>query len=421
MRGLVHEIVARALCRWEATLSVAVLGPSSLRFLGLSRKASLLPGYQQLCGLPARGLVRRMEPSRSSMNTRILLPFVVLITVLSVETSDACRCAQRSLASYYRDADIVVLARVENQNQTAGDLSLRVAALTPPYKGALRPGTKFVTADNSGACGLGVQSAATYILFGRRTETADQYRVDTCSGSRRFPPSAGDSSTAFVDVPSKFVASQLVSLQALLLLADVAKSEPMPANPSSRRLIGLLDLKSLAHGGAIPLHASPAAESTTGERVEEISAFETREASYEFPAAIVYAKVPGWYRVRERGGDFVWLSADHAGTYWPYDELPIGRLSYLNEQWIGILWPHPGAGQPSRHQPPSPGKPGEIPVVVQESKRIGGSLWFRVGLLDADPCEGGTPAVGHSGWVPAYGIIGRSQSSRIEAPAAAAW
>lgn len=46
-------------------------------------------------------------------------------------------------------------------------------------------------------------------------------------------------------------------------------------------------------------------------------------------------------------------------------------------------------------------------VRITESQRVADSLWLQVEVLDSNPCDGGTPRVIHSGWVPAYDPQGR--------------
>jgi hypothetical protein len=108
--------------------------------------------------------------------------------------------------------------------------------------------------------------------------------------------------------------------------------------------------------------------------------------------------------VRLSDGRYGWLAAEHGGSWFAFDDLPVNRLSYLTAAWPGFLWPAPGAGLPLRVPRPTDGR--EVPVNTVRSTRIGGSLWFYVERLSASPCDGGEPRVVASGWLPAHGPDG---------------
>ena len=81
----------------------------------------------------------------------------------------------------------------------------------------------------------------------------------------------------------------------------------------------------------------------------------------------------GWFKLRLESGPHGWLPPDQAGTYWPYDRLPVGRLAYLDDHWSGYVWSEPGAGLPHRGPTGSEDEDSrvEIPLRVLDTTRIG--------------------------------------------------
>lgn len=149
--------------------------------------------------------------------------------------------------------------------------------------------------------------------------------------------------------------------------------------------------------------AEPDAEAPRITTLVSYSAIDSREVGYEVDAAVVYAVVDGWYRIRLADGRYGWVAAEHAGTWFPYATLPIRRLSYLTPGWSQLVWPELGAGLPWRGDVAA-GQPGsEQPVTVVASKNLGGTLWFQVKVLATDACSGEPSRVLVSGWIPAYG------------------
>ena len=262
-----------------------------------------------------------MEPGGSALARGALAWLFSFLALSAPSEARACRCAQQSLASYYGAADVVALARVTSTKRSGNDIVVEVATAEASYKGSVAPHARFITAASSATCGLNAEVGSQYLLFGHGDEFGS-YRITTCNGSRLFPAGGGIDPMTFVDVPHKFVLSQLMSLQSLGLLKKVAANEPNPTDPNSRSLVGLLDLKSLSHGGSVALHSLPRVDSAVGEGVDDLTAFETQEASYEFPAAVVYSKFPEWYRLKRKDGDFTWVSAEHGGPTGPTTSCP---------------------------------------------------------------------------------------------------
>ncbi|MEL7449338.1 MAG: hypothetical protein AAFN78_09025 [Pseudomonadota bacterium] len=328
----------------------------------------------------------------------------------------ACRCAPRTLAEYYGDADEVVFARLVSETAADHERRLVFSLVTVPFKAsALRSDglsagdeVTYLTGASSASCGLEAVPDGVYVLFAADDPTRTGERlVSTCDGSRVHLAEGDVQPLDFKDVPARFVVKQLQALAGMDVLRDVSANAPNPAEPGNDSLIGLLDIKALAHGGVVPLHADPDARAPCIARISELEALETREAGYEFSAAVVTAKRDGWYRVRLASGAAGWVAQEFAGTWFPYEELPIRRLSYLTGEWSGFVWPGPGAGLPNRSGVWSSQQRAEYPVEVHESQQIGGMVWFRVSVLVASPCAGGDGKATLSGWVPGYGATGK--------------
>ncbi|MBZ0267806.1 hypothetical protein K8I85_06590, partial [bacterium] len=229
--------------------------------------------------------------------------------------------------------------------------------------------------------------------------------VDTCSGTRVHLAPGGEPA-GFDDVPARFVPGQLNALSGMDVLRDVSAHAPREDDPDGTQLIGLLDLKGLAHGGVAPVRE---ARDLAAEPIAVIRSYddvESREFAYEQPGAVVLARVDGWSRVRLPDGAAGWIAPEDAGTWFPYAELPVRRLNYLTGHWSGYVWPDAGAGlpvrSPRRH---APGRE-EYPAEVHESMLVGGMIWFRVDVLNGNPCDGGDVRPELSGWVPGYGADG---------------
>ncbi len=114
----------------------------------------------------------------------------------------------------------------------------------------------------------------------------------------------------------------------------------------------------------------------------------------------MYAHRHGWYRLQLENGGFGWIAPEHVGAFTNYETLVVNRLNYLRSPWQGFVWPDPGAGLPMRIE--RPGDEREIPVEVIDTTRIAGTLWLKINVLKASPCQSGDSSGVASGWVPAY-------------------
>jgi hypothetical protein len=324
----------------------------------------------------------------------------------------ACRCAERDLAEYFDSADEVAVGRLLSARQlppTAAPVSLELAMelLAPTFRPIDASGPRagdrrrYLTPGSSAGCGILPELNAVYLMFAHRDRTDGTLTVNSCSGTRVLMPANGSDPAGFRDVPPRFVMQQLNGLAGMSVLQQLSGTYPDETDPGNDVLIGLLDIESLSHAGFARLHERPDSHAPVIAEVSTYEELQFREVSYESPAAVVVARQGEWYRLQMKDGRFGWLPPDDAGTYFAYDQLPVRRLAYLRSPWHGFLWPAPGAGMPLRA---TAQRGAEQPVEVFESRRIGGSLWFRVALLGASHCEAAPATSGLSGWIPAYGL-----------------
>ena len=333
---------------------------------------------------------------------------VVLGVAALCDATAPCRCAERTLPEYFGDADEVVIGQLNTLRAVPGtdqvDLTFQVTGAphvtTRPeaFAGGL---IVYRTANNTAGCGVPTDMLGTYVLFAHQPTDADEpWRIDTCTGSRVLLPMEGETPGAFVDVPARFVPTQLNALAAMRVIVDVVANAPDETDPNNERLVGLLDVSGFSHAGFARLHQNPDAGSTVVAEVDEYTALDFAEVGYEVPAARVFARSEGWYKLRQADGTYGWLPPDMAGTFFPYPDVTLDRLAYIDAPWHGFVWPAAGAGNPVR-APVVQGQR-DVPVEVHEVQLIGGYPWLRISVLRQSPCEGGDGAVSVSGWIPAH-------------------
>jgi len=330
----------------------------------------------------------------------------LLIGMTTMQDAGACRCVQKNLAEYFEAADLVFFGQLAASSDQSQQRKLAFELTGIPHRGAALSGDdgsiRITTEKSTAACGIQPVVDAIYIVFARRN--GEDFVTDSCSGTRIALAPGLSEPEGFIDVPARFVAQQLNALAGLDVLRAVSANQPIEEDPANGVLIGLLDLKPLAHGGHTLLFAGPDSSKGVLAVVDNYTEVESREVGYEVPAAIVYARRDGWYRLRLADGRYGWTPAEDAGTFFPYAELPLRRLAYLTGGWSGFVWPQAGAGLPFQPGRDTVGQ--EMPAEIVESARIGGSLWFRVELLQEDPCSSPSPPTDASGWIPAYGRDG---------------
>lgn len=335
--------------------------------------------------------------------------WLALLLWLPVE-SFACRCAQQPLSTYFNNADYVAMARLLLFEDSADQRYLKFELLAEPYKGGSDEEIRIlqiVTAASTASCGVQPDINAVYVVFAYADEsTPGQLRTDSCNGTRVHISTQLSEPVGFDDVPARYVAGQLNALAGTEVLREVSRNAPKPDSPDNDALLGLLDLKALAHGGFTPLHQSPDKESPVIAEVRAWNDVQFREVGYEVPAASVFARVPGWYQLKTPDGKRGWAASEDAGTWFSYSDLPLKKLAYLTGGWSGLVWPGAGAGLPIRFDRRQFDDRQEYPVNVLEHMEVGGMPWFRVEVLDGSPCSSGSDKVRGTGWVPGYDADG---------------
>ena len=314
----------------------------------------------------------------------------------------ACRCKQFTLAEYYDQADEVLVARLVRADTAGHDRVLRLVVEERPWKPGLgMPAAgdtvRYLTGSSSASCGVPSRPGAAYLVFARRNEVDSLPRVDICSGTRARGADPTGEGWGFDDVPDRFVHGHLDALSGLDHLRELGQAN----------LLGLLEIDAFGRGGSVRLYARPDAAAPVVAAPATYDGLATREVDYEEPAAVAAERVEGWFRVRTSEGGDAWIRATDAGAWHPYETLPVARLAYLTSAWSGHVWPEPGAGIPTRSARKNASGRQEYAVDVLESATIGGYVWFRVAVLDGDPCTGTqAPRPELTGWVPGYGPSG---------------
>lgn len=317
------------------------------------------------------------------------------------------------MPEYFAQADSVQIGQLIRSYEHGSDRVLEFSNLHRYKPLSRHPYDKdvFRTGLTSASCGVASEPGATYILFSHSSENdSGLARVDSCTGSRLLFSGNGQQGSDFIDVPLRFLPQQLLAQAGLDILQSIRW--PLTNDPANTIFIGLLDLKTIAHGGKAYLYVDPNKSSDVVGIVRDWADVQFRESGYEVPAALVFAEVNGWYRLRMTNGRFAWLNTEDAGTYFPYAELVKNRLNYLVGNWNGLVWPQPGAGLPALV--PTAGSSNEhdifrreSPVRIVDSQSIAGSLWLRVEILDTDECQAKEPKIVSGGWIPAYDAEGQ--------------
>ncbi|MEN3974702.1 hypothetical protein [Emcibacter sp. SYSU 3D8] len=203
---------------------------------------------------------------------------------------------------------------------------------------------------------------------------------------------------------------------------------PLPsAAPGKNAVLGLILLPGIfgppETGGVVaaeqpvplPVYAVPRDDAPAITVLRTPEDVEYREYTYEGAAAVVYEARPPWYRIGVRAAlpgslKHGWIKVDAAGDFMPVDDLLTRSMTFLNREWDGRLWSEPEAGArpaTSTLRQGAAAEDDEFIVDVQETRRVGDGLWLRVQTFDQSPCEGGTPKVVDTGWVPAYSANGK--------------
>lgn len=340
------------------------------------------------------------------------------------------------MVSYFSEATDVFVGTLVRTELHATTRHLAFKLLDAPFRSSLQSpqfaGDEVVvrTPASSAECGVTGDPGDTFVVFGDAemargagAGTTQVPQVNTCSGTRLFRGTDGDSLYGFADVPGAQVLTQLSAYSGLDALREIADTAPDDVDslgrgrdastmrPRDGVLVGLLALPWRRGQNSYAIRRSPQMNAVTIDRVRRAADLVSREVSYEQPAAVVQARRANWYRVVLRDGRAGWLAAPASAQWHPYATVVVQRLNYLTGAWSGHVWPSPGAGLPLRLPLTRPDANGvrreEYPAEILDTARVAGALWLKVAVLSRDPCESGSAPAIATGWVPAFGLGGR--------------
>ena len=184
-------------------------------------------------------------------------------------------------------------------------------------------------------------------------------------------------------------------------------------------MIGLLELPSIfgaadpngPPGSTLPFnkkpikaYSGPSVNSTVIKLIERKDDLELKEHGYEVFSAITYQQKEEWYLIgiKDNKSNKAWVSAKNAGKFRLYEELIIDGLSYLTNEWDGVIWEIPEINSnfesliklSTRH------------ARIVEAKKINSQLWLQIELLNPGWCTLENPKVIKKGWIPAFSSKG---------------
>ena len=97
------------------------------------------------------------------------------------------------------------------------------------------------------------------------------------------------------------------------------------------------------------------------------------------------------------------MSPEDAGKFRPYEELIANSLTYLTQEWDGIIWNIPGINSKSE----SLIKFSTRHVRIIATKKVGNKLWLQIEVLNPCWCTFEDPKVINKGWIPAFSTKGQ--------------
>jgi hypothetical protein len=102
-----------------------------------------------------------------------------------------------------------------------------------------------------------------------------------------------------------------------------------------------------------------------------------------------------WARIRLGKGSG-WIHLSQADEVIPYEALVMNNVTALTAAWDGRVYAKPGGHYRTL------AREERQPVVVTDSRRVGGRLWFKVRVLEQSIVEVREPGVVAEGWIRAY-------------------
>lgn len=180
-------------------------------------------------------------------------------------------------------------------------------------------------------------------------------------------------------------------------------------------MIGLLELPSIfgiadpngPPGSTLPfnkkiitVYNAPSMKSTVIKLIKCPDDLELREHSYEVLSVVTYQEKEGWYLIGIKNNKLTrgWICPEDAGKFRPYKELITDSLTYLTDEWDGIIWRTPDINSNSESIKEFPTRH----VRIIETKKINNKLWLHIELLNPGWCDLEDPKAIKKGWIPAF-------------------
>lgn len=134
-----------------------------------------------------------------------------------------------------------------------------------------------------------------------------------------------------------------------------------------------------------------------------LAKYETRESDYEQKALAVYGRKGNYYLVGLPEGGRAWVRERDTGAAHPIEQLLMNRLNYLTSSWDLRIRDEAGAAAITRPVAVQRDEHGENAAKVLEFVHRPDGLWIKVDVLNTTGCDGDTPKVVASGWIPLWG------------------
>ena len=184
-------------------------------------------------------------------------------------------------------------------------------------------------------------------------------------------------------------------------------------------MIGLLELPSIfgvadpngPPGSTLPfnkkpikIYSAPSINAAVIKLLESRDDLALKEHGYEVFSVVTYQQKEGWYfiGIKKNTLNKGWISPKDAGKFRPYDELIVTGLTYLTNEWDGIIRKIPAINSSSE----SLIKLSARHVRIIATKKVNNKLWLHIELLNPGWCTLEEPKVINKGWIPAFSSKG---------------
>ena len=131
----------------------------------------------------------------------------------------------------------------------------------------------------------------------------------------------------------------------------------------------------------------------------------TEEVGYEMKAAVVYQRSGQWFRIAlSKGSGWIEREGTIAFLSYPAGLASDDHLTYLRQDWDGMIWSAPGVASPTAvPRQWQAHRSRQLPIRVLATRTIGSESWIQIRFETEEVCgrtlEGVTPL---AGWIPAY-------------------